>query len=361
MVFNPAEARFDMAAWTAANATVIERSGVEWVCLCPACGREKLAVNVAKKAFQCWRCGIAGRRPKEWVSLILQIPMEPDAVEVVAAAGAQGLGPVAELEVREPARTGPYPPAPLPPGLSPLDAEGAAYLQARGVAWSHAAAFGALSCHGDQTGSIAGRVMRHRVVLPVWDARGVVVFWTARATRDDPMKLANLPRPCKDPAHGPTCACNHVRWGLAPTPGCAGKAAVLGGLHLVRPGDRVIVVEGPMDALVVGPGTVPAFGARLSYDQVALLVAAGVSEVVVLFDGDDPGYRGLWGRDRGRRPHPGAYPGAAALVATAIPTRAAVCPPGTDPGSLGRDAVLRLADAAPWAAQRDIRGLGRPG
>jgi len=104
------------------------------------------------------------------------------------------------------------------------------------------------------------------------------------------------------------------------------------GLHLVRPGQPVIVVEGATDAAVCGPGFVATLGAKCSQDQAALIAASGASEAIVLFDGDTGGREGA--------------PKVALTLGSALPTRYATCPEGTDPGTLGRDRSIQIAHSA---------------
>lgn len=353
---SPVELRFDLGAWLEDEAVLVERSGPEWVISCPYCGREKLAVHVTRKAWHCWICGRGGWTPTSLVAALLGVPTEEAEAIVAAKAGGRTLGPVRSLGEEEGAPLDPdFPEAPQPPGLYPLHDPEAGYLAGRGVSRAHADAFGVMSCRGDGSSSIASRVLCDRAMFLVW-RRGRVVFWTGRSVHaGEDMKLANLPRPCREITHAPGCTCNHERWGLRPTPGVAGKEAVVLGLHLVRPGERVIVVEGPIDAAVVGPGAVATLGANMSVAQAREIAATGAAEAVVVYDGDEAGYRGLWGR----RTVDGPRPGAAQILAGALPTRAALCPSDTDPGTLGRDAVLRIADAAPWVEYREVAPLGR--
>ena len=200
----------------------------------------------------------------------------------------------------------------------------------RGISDDHAGLLGLMGVAGDGSGSKADRLLRTRLLFPAWTG-GRVIFWCARAIDGHPAKVMNLPRACTlDHAAG--CTCNHDEWGLRPTPGCAGSGDALLGLHLVRPGDRVIVVEGPVDAAVGGPGFVAIFGAQMHAPQAAALAAASPGQIVVMLDGDAAGRHGA--------------PLAARVLGAYAETRIAWMPAGEDPGSLGRDACLRLADVA---------------
>jgi hypothetical protein len=67
-------------------------------------------------------------------------------------------------------------------------------------------------------------------------------------------------------------------------------------------------------------------GAHLSIEQAALIAAAGPSEAIILFDGDEGGRK--------------AAPKAAETLSAYLPTRWLVCPPDQDPGIMGRDLAI---------------------
>ena len=50
----PEENRFRLDEWIDRNLIVEDKSGPEWLCVCPACGRTKLAVHVGRKAYHCF-------------------------------------------------------------------------------------------------------------------------------------------------------------------------------------------------------------------------------------------------------------------------------------------------------------------
>lgn len=331
----PAERAFDLGQWLTANATLISARGIEWLIQCPVCGGDKLAVNVQRKAWQCWRgsCGFKGWSLYVLVAAIAGVGLFA-ALELIQAGAVHSdlaVGPLSErIEAVDLFRM--LPAAPLPPGtrrgLAPTQHE---YALARGIPDAHAEAFGIGTVLGDGSGSKGDWLLRGRLLFPVWMGMRVV-FWSARAVGAHHIKTLHLPAACSTTGHPPGCACVHRDWGLAPVADCATGAEALMGLHLACHGDRVILVEGPVDAAVVGVGAVCVFGCRVHPAQVAALVARGVSEVVVAFDGDDAGRRGA--------------ANAVQQLAPFLPTRVAHLPPGTDPGALGRDRVLRLVDRA---------------
>ena len=336
----------DFAGWVSEHLTVYVQSGNEWVCECPDCGGEKLAVNVALKAWRCFHCKFSGWSPARLVMRVLDLPpVRAGEIVVQYGSGLGRLSPrVGDLDIKATIRP-PIPSAPVPPGtLWSCVGREAAYAKYRGIPSDHAYWFGLSSIHGDGGQTLASRMLAGRLLIPVWDHNRKLVHWVARATEEDSIKTINLPDSCNGSTHEkgppckgtPDCCCKHERWGLSPTPHVAGSSEALVGLHLVQPGSRVVVVEGPIDAAVCGPGFAATMGARLSFSQAALLVRAGVESVVILFDPDEPGAKGA--------------EDALALLSPLIPTGVAECPPGTDPAVLGRDRCLKLADTAKASA-----------
>lgn len=338
---NAYERKFDLAKWCRTHLVVEEMNGSEWLCGCPRCGRSKLAVNVARKMFQCLYagCGLKGWKPSRLIASAQGITvLEADRIIEATALGAR-MGPVealtTDVEVGRIRPTWELPQAALPPVVWHLTGHHLAYTRSRGIPDTHAQWFGLGVVHGDGTGSKADRVLTGRVMFPVW-AGDKLVFWVARTTRkESKAKVINMPRPCREPDHGPHCACYHDDWGLPAVPGAAGADEVVLGLHLVQAGQPVIVVEGPTDAAVCGPGFVATLGAHLSLAQAMAIADTGASEAIILYDNDHGGRT--------------AAPKAAAVLSAAMPTRWTVCPgpDGTDPGNLGRAAAYAAAMAAP--------------
>lgn len=354
----------DLAAWVSAEMSVVARhSASEWTVVCPRCSEEKLALNVRRKAWQCWRCGFAGYSPAALIMAVLDChPADAGAICASYAVGIRVLGkvdPLADAIVAR--RRGAIPIAPAPPGTTwgHLDPGIAAYAHGRGIPSEHAYYLGLCGVRGDGTGSKADVMTRGRLLIPLWH-QGRFVYWVARSCeRDAKVKTVNLPVSCDDVEHHPPgCVCKHIDWGLSPVADVAGKVECLVGSHLLRAGEPAVLVEGPTDVAVCGPGFVGTMGARLALEQAFLLVEARVSEVVILFDGDEAGYKGA------RQ----AYD----LLAPMLPTRIADTPVGRDPGDLGRVTALALASRALSAGvsplrepglspiQRELRGIEAP-
>ncbi len=332
---SPAERRLDFRKWVDENLTVESSSGDEYVCVCPRCGREKLAVNVRRKAWQCWICGFSGWRPTIMMAAVMDChPLEAEAQ--IAGSGVLGLSSnVKALKPKSVELTRKsLPIAPAPPGTTwKLSGHTKRYAHSRGISEDHAEWFGLSSINGDGSGSKADRLLSGRLLIPVWNQRKQFVYWVARATMPDGIKTLNLPDASK-----------HIDWGLPHVADCAKRSDVLVGLHLVAAGSPVVIVEGPMDAVVCGPGFVATMGSSLSIAQAFLLASAGVTEATILFDPDEAGMKGA------AKAH--------ALLSSFIPTTIANCPAGTDPADLGRAAALRIVVEAKDGNGHSIAPLG---
>lgn len=308
--------RIDLAAWAASNLIVVDKAGDEWTCRCPSCGKEKLAINVRKHVWQCWSCKWAGRDPSRLIQTALGLSPAEAASYVVTRTLSLASGRIEPLAPKA-AKRGRIPLAPLPPGTGPLEGIAASYARTRGISHAHARAFGLASVFGDGSGSLADRLLARRLLIPAFDLDCRLVYWQARATVAGEIKTLNLPR-----------ADRHAHWGIPPTPDCAVRSEVLVGIHLIRPGDTVVLVEGPIDAVVCGPGFVASLGAALSPMQARLLAASGASRVVILYDPDDAGKRGAIRAKRELSPY--------------LPTRIAQCRAGSDPADMGRTEALAV-------------------
>lgn len=329
------ERDFRLGDWIAKNMTVLERSGPEWLVVCPNCGRDKCAVNVARKTWQCWSvaCGFKGWHPVHLVAR--QLCVYPHVAEEIMAAMSTGvdLGPVDALADLSAPLKRRLPIATLPPmtwGLKPTQWS---YAQWRGISAENMSLFGLGTIEQSGMNSKADKVLTGRLMFPIWDPGGRLVSWVARAIGDHPAKTINMPRACREEHHGEWCACYHETWGLPPVPGCAEAGEVVLGVHLVTPGQPVIVVEGPVDAAVCGPGFVATLGAKCSIEQAKVIAATGASEAIVLYDGDHAGENG--------------HKQAGEMLSQFMPVRAGIAPWGEDPGSLGRHQAIEIAKTMP--------------
>ena len=323
--------------------TIIMRDGPEWLVHCPRCHRPKLAIHVGRKAYQCWggACRFSGWSPAGLVATVLAVPPSR-AREVIAAFGlGVELGPVRELNRTAIARSPVVMPAAALPlvdwRLHPPQYD---YIHGRGVSDDHIHWFGLGTIVSNRTGSKADKLLTSRVIFPVWSSTsGRIVWWVARDIFGrSKAKTLNMPQACRE-NHGPHCTCYHEEWGLPPVPGVATADDVVLGLHLVLPGSIVVVVEGPIDAAVCGPGFVSVQGTRISPQQAMLIRGAGPKEAIILFDGDRPD-------EKGRRAGEEGLAKSLPILGAALPARGITCPEGSDPGSLGRSAALEVAMSA---------------
>ena len=310
----------DFQEWVSTHMSVDSQQGAEWICDCPVCGRPKLAVNVTKAAFQCWTCGFAGWQPARLAAAVLGIGLR-EAEDQLSTGVLSLSATIQPLDVQAD-RRGALPEAPLPPGtIQGLQGEALTYAHQRGIPSTHSELFGLSSILGDASDSLATTLLSRRLLIPAKDLRGRTVYWVARATDDNKIKTLNTPRPER-----------HEAWGLKHVVDAAVKNEVLVGLHLLTPGCRVIIVEGPMDAVVCGPGFVATMGASISIQQAALLAAAGVAEAVILYDPDNAGRKGA------KQAYERLSPAMRVLIAE--------CPSGRDPADLGRAGALEAAAQA---------------
>ena len=319
VILTPSELRMDLGRWVAAHMTIGEQLGPEWTVECPKCHSLKLAVHIDRKAWQCWRCNFRGWQPIDLVQAVLRCGLR-EAMEEIAS-GTLTTEALSVEPLSGPSEfRGDLPEAPLPPGtVRGLEGITARYAEFRGIDPEYSRLFGLCSVRGDGSRSKADRMLTGRLLIPVWDLRRSLVYWVARSTLGQQPKTVNCPS-----------SEQHEGWGLNLVPGCAGSGDVVVGIHLVQPGDLVIVVEGPIDAVVCGPGFVATLGSHLSRSQAAVIARSGASEAVILFDPDAPGEVG--GREACR------------LLSSYMPTRIAQCPVGEDPAMLGRDRALAISD-----------------
>lgn len=254
----------------------------EWTLDCPTCGKEsKLCVSVLKKAWHCWVCeAIEGVKGRGGLLDLLQL-LDGLTRAQARARILEGFRDTANLEAIEAldffqrleAKSEPVAIAP-PPHWRPIDTPGILpYLDRRGIDFADVRAFGLFWC-------VAGRYM-DRVIFPVWE-KGVLVYWQARAMWEagdhegPPGKYIKALNPPKQE-------------------GAAGAGDVLMNLEQAATFGRVVITEGPIDAIHVGRDAVCSFGKKLSNTQIAKLLSAGVTSLDLMWDG--PGStepKGAW-------------------------------------------------------------------
>lgn len=316
--------RFDLQGY------LIDRGGKrttpdEWELLCPRCGKQKLVVNVEKRAWHCWHC-LRQTPPDKFgkrltidgagslvALLVLLEHWTLDQVLSHLVAGswwsAADLQKIACSDLMADAIGNPQVPVviPYPKGVQNFVDGNVPYLIQRGIGFDDVRDFGLFWC---DRGRYRGRLM-----FPVFE-NGILVYYQGRAMWEEPgnrefRKSLNPPR----------------------EPGAATSDQVLFNLDRARYFDRVALTEGPIDAIHVGASAVCTFGKRITPLQVAKLMQAGVRAVDLLWDAD-----------------------AAAEMQATLPflsqffdARIVTVPPGYDPGALPRQylAQLRAAAAVP--------------
>ena len=320
-------------AWCRDNLEIVQDHDADEVtAVCPRCGRPKLAVNLSKGVWQCWVCHFKGRRKDSLVEEVTGVD-HSEIFETRTALREEDMTikTIVRQQLNDKTRGKRFPKAPLPAGFSErLSLLQEKYLQSRGVPPIHKEMF-RVGTVGDD-GTKAGSLLAGRIIVPVWDETMRMIYWTARSVlKSDKIKALNMPAPNR-----------HEDWGLKPTPDCALKTDVLLGLHLVQPKSAIVLVEGPMDALVCGAGFVATMGAGLSEAQAALIIKKNPSEVVILFDPDEAGRHGAnIVRQR---------------LEGLVKVREALCPEGLDPADLGRVRSFEICRKA--SSGFVVHGLG---
>lgn len=182
----------------------------------------------------------------------------------------------------------------------------AAYLKERGIVPATVDRFGLGLC---SKGVLAGYL-----AIPIHDERGELVAYLGRWPGEDYDEAADKPRykwPKGFPSH-------RVVYGL--------RRAVEG-----TEGQPLIVVEGPLKVFHLFqcgfPNAVSSFTASLSDEQAAILAATG-RPIVLFFDGNEAGYRGMRN--------------AAGKLITRTFVRVVRLPEGTEPDDLSREELAEL-------------------
>lgn len=317
---------FDLEAYVQERGADEIQAG-QWMLTCPSCMKPKLIVDTRKKAWHCWVCEekaqvMTPMGPREQtisgggglIDLIqlLDEVSRREAVDVVlfGNATAVDLAAIPEVDL-----VGSYLAAGLeitpvdpPDGMVPIRGQ-LDYCVKRGITEEDIQLFQLHWC-------LAGRY-GNRLVFPVFE-QGHLVYWQARAMWEPQpgekfIKALNPPR----------------------TPGVAVSSDVLFNLELAAAYQRVVVTEGPIDAIHVGPWAVCSFGKRLHATQIAKLIRAGVRHVDLMWDGPSD-----------TEPQ-GAYPemvATAAQIAPLFDSVRVVRLPWGDPGNWRRDQL--------WAFQQ---------
>lgn len=242
--------RFDIDSFAKRHGGMKEsrsRRSYEYLFDCPWCGGSRLRYNAVKGSWICWNCGKTG----DQVRLVMGLEQCDDdrAIEIIADNAIPGgavLGPLSLELLERPrgrkARVRVLPEVPWPPGVEVLD-------QPRPI---HAAAWEYLERRGIEPSVIRaesigyGRFgwLENYVVFPIYMDH-VLVYWQARSIYDPPPGVTW--RQWADET-GRTKNRNLPNDGIH-----AEGHEVVYGYDRVRNAETVVLVEGPIDRLRVGP------------------------------------------------------------------------------------------------------------
>ena len=250
----------------------------EWVLPCPICRKTKLVVNTKKRTWHCWVCqrfqlvktptgpvrqasqGAGGLI--DLIQLLEKCDYKTARAKILSAGSmAKELQKISKGEFVGASFGTSLPLLPIaPPPFWKSITEYLPYMRERGISMMDASLFGLLWCNEGK--------YENRLIFPVWES-GSLVYWQARAMWAPRMgeryvKALNPPK----------------------TPGQAVSSDVLFNLDTAKLYPRVVLTEGPVDAIHVGPEAVCSFGKRLSPIQIAKLWRAGVKAIDLMWDHD---------------------------------------------------------------------------
>jgi len=261
-------------------------SSDEWVMDCPICwGTNKLCVSITRRSWHCWKCeqytmGSDGRRRAvmgaggllDLIQLLDNIDRNR-AIDMVLSGAIftyRDINLLPADDIKDQVRQSVSVAYTVEPpeawnkitGILP-------YMQERGISLEDATTFGLGWCN-------AGRYA-NRLVFPVWE-NGKFVYFQARAM------WAERPGERYVKALNPSAI-----------PGSTVSSEVLMNLDTAKAYPRVVITEGPMDCVRVGPAGVCTFGKKISATQIGKLLNAGVKAIDLMWDGPtkkEP--RGAW-------------------------------------------------------------------
>jgi len=265
---------------------VFEQGGVrasigrddEYLLICPDCTKPKLAVNVARKAWRCFVCNDAGRSPLSLISKALRLPYSQAMIEAESRAG-ESIGRIDRVaNLLKPVVAAKRIPKEIPwpdsfehlTARSLIGLRGISYCQQRGIT-DHVA-------REMRLGVCSSGRFRDRLIFPVFDSGGRMIFYQGRA----------MWSPAPGERYLKTLSVKtEFDADMIQTSAGAGDC-LLNLQYLIDRDqcDRVAVVEGPVDCAHAWPDAVCSFGKRLSDQQIQALMRAGVRSVDICFDPD---------------------------------------------------------------------------
>jgi hypothetical protein len=335
--FWQAESRFDWEAYVAEHGAMraLRGSRDEYLLTCPECGKPKLAVNVRRRAWRCFTCNDAGRDAASLVSKLEQL-LWKDAIAVVLSGHHRPIGPIDRVDHKlggESPRPRSWIPRarPWPEGFEPVGNHSA--VGQAGLSYCHERGIPEYVAQAMALGVCGRGRFRNRLVFPVLDSAGRLVFYQGRAMWQ------------------PRAYERHIKT-LSPRLDADGELAGAGDVLLnlsfvSREGvDSVLVTEGPVDCAHAWPDAVATFGKHLSDRQIELLMRSGIKSLDLCYD-QDPLKLAPDGR-----PLPGgadAMGKLAPLLNDLFKVRVVRLPAGKDPGDLTKDEIEQCrSQAAEW-------------
>jgi len=221
----------------------------EYLFFCPFCShhKPKLAVNVETGQWHCWICETSGR---SLVSLLKKVNAPRNKINQLAKLLHQD---IQFAETDEPSGD-----LMLPAEFKPLwkkhkdyeSKHALAYLKRRGITPSD------IIKHN--IGYCSDGLYAYRIIIPSYDHRGRLNFFTARAYRD-----------LKPPYRNPPCSKN-----------------VVGFESLISWDFPIVICEGPMDAIAIRRNAIPLFGKTLPEKLLEKIFEHNVKEVYLALDQD---------------------------------------------------------------------------
>jgi len=336
--FWAAEARFDWGDYVRSHGGMRALRGRadEYLMACPSCGKPKLAVNVTRRAWRCFVCGEGGRDAASLIAKIEGLRFGEAMLQVMsghrAAVGRIDVIEQTLEESKDPRRLGwipkqiPFPQGfgwliPFWPARSPVHRQAIDYAISR--QWPEYAV------DGMKLGICTMGRYRGRIIFPVFDPGGRIIFYQGRATwTPDPRErhIKTLSPKRESDEH-------------------AGPADCLLNLDYVEAQgfDHVLAVEGPTDAIKAWPDVVATFGKNFSARQMELLVRAGVKYLDICWDND------IISPEQRARGVISGYEAAikvAPQLADLFEVRVVCLPQGMDPGVLTKDEIERYRSQA---------------
>jgi len=233
--------------------------------VCPVCGRDRLAVNMEKQVWHCWICqeykrnNIGRKVPVKGAGNLVSLVALLEGwkygearsfVKDNISVNIKALNPNTKKEGITEIQYPPY--AKKITGILP-------YCEQRGITLEDVQAFGLFFCDNGK--------YRNRLIFPVYE-QNKLVFYQGRAMWDPQpgevfIKSLNPPK----------------------LDGMVGAEATVFNLEQAARWPRVVITEGPIDAIHVGPQAICTWGKHITEQQMLKIYHAGVRSLTLMWDG----------------------------------------------------------------------------